>query len=731
MTQNQVSLLLAIFTFSLFLTVAKPHSHVLIDTYNRLRNSQIVFLLSLRFSIFSSIIVNALVFFPLFLRKEAGPFFAGTDGETLQIDNVNSHFFSNPLFGITNNALQGLGGNQQWIYNFKLDPGYQLLYRLGDQGFAASHWFWSSSLSVSILLLSHLLGLKKWLSLPTGLTIPFIFLSSNSFSLSLVFFLSPHNLYSMAIVNILIYLLISSSQTQHYYLHKLFGANLLFLYFVTLNPPYIVFAFPILLISLFSHLYLRRKNSLPLFQITFAICLQIILCGPFLAGIFLDSAAFVFSTNLMPLELYPKHATVLLNFDRKPSIFLYLIGIVSCINQILDWRRSHSRQTGDIIRAVLATLTLVLVIFNLFYAFLWWNNESLRKGLRPVYFEFFTWTFVLIFLFMLLGTMIDKMVHFFANSWLKIIPLLLVIMFCFNTSLITASNYERRVLPPPKIRYLQIDDYLKQIDYTNNSKFKGRLLLIYGDLEEEESTRKVLYEELGSDFLRTMSWSKRIPTLNEFGHHISPPSFVANQAAFVDKSRPIPRNQLIYNSYDPKLARLFGVRFILTTKPLAENNLRLELDLATSSKNLYLYEIPFRNSGILTPVSPQFIKQNQEVFTVIKESQFDPTNNFIVNRSDFDSSIILNRSIELQMSLIPGGYNISAKSRGNSIVVLPIEFSNCFKATQPNVKLIRVNGVFLGILFFQNLKSNLIFHHSIFTNTSCKLQNFIDSKHTN
>ena len=151
----------------------------------------------------------------------------------------------------------------------------------------------------------------------------------------------------------------------------------------------------------------------------------------------------------MPLELYPKHATVLLNFDRKPSIFLYLIGIVSCINQILDWRRSHSRQTGDIIRAVLATLTLVLVIFNLFYAFLWWNNESLRKGLRPVYFEFFTWTFVLIFLFMLLGTMIDKMVHFFANSWLKIIPLLLVIMFCFNTSLITASNYERRVLPPP------------------------------------------------------------------------------------------------------------------------------------------------------------------------------------------------------------------------------------------------------------------------------------------
>lgn len=666
------------------------------------------------------LLVHTLVFLPLFLRGKTGPFFAGTDGETMQLDNLLSHQFSYPILGITNNPLQGLGGNQQWIYNYKIDPGYQLLFHLGNRGFAASLWFWILALSISILLIVRMIGFKNWLATPSALIIPYLLLSSHSYTFTLIFLIAPHNLYTIAITNIIIYLLIRQPKTQLHYLVHLFLIHLFFLYLVLLNPPYIVFLFPILLFTLVYHVKERKETALNLIPILISILVQFLLCGPFLAGLFLDSAAFVFRDQLQPVEFNLKHASVLFNFDRKLSIILYVLGIIATIYFALSNKSSSTSRS-------LAKITISALCFNLIYGLSWLSLDSLRKGLRPLYFEFFIWSFTLIFLFALLGKFIDGFIHRIGKSELRILPLLLGFVLCVNSSLMTFSEHNRRFIPPKDIPV--IDNLLKQIELDKDYAFAGRLLVLFGNFSRQNELSKNLYEDIGTDFQRTMVWSKGIPTLNEFGHHISPASYLAIRTAFLDEDPIIRRNVLEYRLYNERLSSLFGIRFVISTQVLKSPDLELKAQLKTPRHHLFFYERTFIQSGILTPKFPIIVHDNNAAFSEIHKEAFNPANQFVVSHDALGSLEAYSVVFSSSFSIIPGGYRVSAKSNGVSILVLPIEFSNCFKSSSSKGELVRVNGAFLGVVFEKSIDVSLTYTNSPFTNPFCRIKNFLESKH--
>lgn len=671
-------------------------------------------------SIFFLLFIHTLVFLPLFWRGKTGPFFSGTDGETMQLDNLLSHQFSYPILGITNNPLQGLGGNQQWIYNYKIDPGYQLLFHLGDRGFAASIWFWILALSISIYLIVRTIGFNNWLAIPTALIIPHFLLSSHSYTFTLIFLIAPHNLYTIAITNIIVFLLIRQSKSQTHYFVQVSLANFFFLYLCLLNPPYIVFAFPILLLTLGYHIKVRIWSVRNLIPILISVLLQLVVCGPFIAGLFLDSAAFVFRDQLQPVEFNLKHASALFNFDRKLSIILYILGILSTIYFAISIKSA-------LITRTLARITIIALCLNLIYSLSWLGLESLRKGLRPLYFEFFIWSFTLIFLFALLGRFIDGFTNRIGKSELRILPLLLSFVICINGSLMTFSEHNRRIIPPKDIPV--IDNLLKQIELDKDYEFAGRLLVLFGNFSRQNEVSKNLYEDIGTDFQRTMVWSKGIPTLNEFGHHISPASYLAIRTTFLDEDPIIRRNVLEYRLYNERLSSLFGIRFVITTQVLNSPDLELKAQLKTSRHHLYFYEKTFTQSGILTPKLPIIVHNNDAAFSEIQKETFNPANQFVVSQDALGSLEAYSVVTSSSLSIIPGGYRVSAKSNGASILVLPIEFSNCFKSSSSKGQLIRVNGAFLGVVFKNSIDLSLTYMNSPFTNPLCRIKNYFESEH--
>jgi hypothetical protein len=74
-----------------------------------------------------------------------------------------------------------------------------------------------------------------------------------------------------------------------------------------------------------------------------------------------------------------------------------------------------------------------------------------------------------------------------------------------------------------------------------------------------------------------------------------------------------------------------------------------------------------------------------------------------------------------------GGFRITAESTGNSLLILPLEFSNCisvkvFSGKSPEV--MRVNGAFSGLLFYKTLDIKMVQKINIFENPYCMVENY-------
>ncbi len=666
--------------------------------------------------VFVIVSTHTAVFLPLFISEQKGPFFQGSDGETLQIDNRISHSFSYPMTGITVNPLQGMGGNQPWVYNYRLDPGYQLLYHLGDRGFAGSHWFWLIALSISILFLVNLIKIRPTFNIPISLMIPYILLSSSNFTFSQVFLIAPHNLYSIAIVNTLIYIFVRMAFMKSHFFKLLLIANFIFTYFVVLNTPYVIVALPILLISLATFFYMQRHSVNAIAIMACSVLAQAYFCIPYVIGLFLDSAAFVYRKNLDPVEKILKHISVLFNFERKLSILIFVCGFLAALYSCFN------RKNSDTTR-VLGLITVVAVSFNLFYGLLWFNNEELQKGIRPLYFEFFVWVLVLIYFLALLGEASVYISKLYLNSKLALLPLFMTFVLALNFLILTRTEYPRRVLPPSEFN--SFDKALDSIRIKKDTKFHGRLLLLYGDILKQQSTSKLLYQNLGTDFHRTMAWSKGIPTLNEFGHHISPSAYYATNEIFSNSESRMTRNILVYDKWDPKMGRLFGVKYVMSLSPVSDLDLKLNSRILLPQDTLFLYETSLADSGMSSPTKPLALKRIQSSISEIRNSSFDAKNNFLVSEPVLKSlPSNLESAFDLELTIIESGYSVFAKSDSYSVISLPIEYSNCFTLDQSDARLIRINGVFLGILFKDQLSARLTFKNGPFHNQFCRFRNF-------
>ena len=79
------------------------------------------------------------------------------------------------------------------------------------------------------------------------------------------------------------------------------------------------------------------------------------------------------------------------------------------------------------------------------------------------------------------------------------------------------------------------------------------------------------------------------------------------------------------------------------------------------------------------------------------------------------------------MSPIRGGLHVSGHSEGTSLVVLPQQFSNCLRARDQRVRLVRANLMMTGLIFSGDLDTDIDFDYGIFT-PNCRRADLADMK---
>jgi hypothetical protein len=235
--------------------------------------------------------------------------------------------------------------------------------------------------------------------------------------------------------------------------------------------------------------------------------------------------------------------------------------------------------------------------------------------------------------------------------------------------------------------------------------------------------RRKLADEFGNMFQLTDLWNSSIPTFEDYGHWLTKQMFMfdsdllASDDDFVDAKGHMTH---IYQ-FDPNILALLGVRYVVSdgtvTSPSATEVLREN----GISGSLRLYEIGNVNLGNLSPTE------------VVTAASYDDAVSRLRSLQGRDTVILLD-SPSLPTPLVPatdahltadkGGYHIRARSAGISILVLPVQFSHCWRlGAQPesNAVVFRANIVQTGIYFEGNLDADLRFAFGL-ANSTCRRQ---------
>src|SRR5262249_48305260 len=291
-----------------------------------------------------------------------------------------------------------------------------------------------------------------------------------------------------------------------------------------------------------------------------------------------------------------------------------------------------------------------------------------------------------------------------------------VVNFALNRSQAYARMYHERWPNEPALSRFFTDN----IGQSAGQPFRGSVMFWYPDYPA----------------LLTMAdgWARAIPTANEYSQLVTP------QALYFIHVLLKPDVRANLNWFQPggtyaesywTALQMFGVRyfvgysrfaladdfgFAVTTLPHAR--------IAEEPAAWNIYELPHPNVGNYSPTEVVTTGSGAEIMTILGQPEFDATRQAVL------STPIAERLVparEMRMSHTRSGLHVSGRSDGTSLVVLPQQFSNCLRARDERVRLVRANLMMTGLIFSGVLDTDIVFDYGIFT-PACRRADLADMK---
>ena len=220
-------------------------------------------------------------------------------------------------------------------------------------------------------------------------------------------------------------------------------------------------------------------------------------------------------------------------------------------------------------------------------------------------------------------------------------------------------------------------------------------------------------------------WYFNIPTLFTYNQVLSPAYFQMIRHFLAAPQDDHTRNIIILSRPNPDYLRLLGVRFVLTDAPMAADpHLAQRWTVPVSAnRRLFLYELSDVNLGDASPSQWDLAETAAQTAARLAEPDFDFRRAAVVHEPLPDELVPASGAA---LRLERGGFRLSARSAGTSLLVLPIQFSQCLEArpadggVPPTLR--RVNLMQTGVLFNGTLDIHLRLRFGPFHDPWCRLR---------
>jgi hypothetical protein len=304
------------------------------------------------------------------------------------------------------------------------------------------------------------------------------------------------------------------------------------------------------------------------------------------------------------------------------------------------------------------------------------------------------------------------------------ITAMLLISIILVVSIVKARKYSNFWYEPwsnePELR-----EYLgNKIGLRGDSQFRGSVMLHTGGLDEFLTLNNL--------------WVDAVPTINEYSQLVTPQAmYFIHQLFKRNVSNDLNWFLPWINSGNASFAVLFrtfralGVRYIGGYEPLHIPDIK-DFPSANFPRRQpgnppglwVIHEISDVNIGDYSPTEITTARSAAEIVAYLSNTNFDLVRQAVLSIEVHDRLV---PARDMKLSVIRGGLHVSGRSDGTSLVLLPRQFSNCLRAHDSRVRLVRANLIMTGVIFSGALDTNISFDFGIFS-PGCRRADLADTK---
>jgi hypothetical protein len=240
-----------------------------------------------------------------------------------------------------------------------------------------------------------------------------------------------------------------------------------------------------------------------------------------------------------------------------------------------------------------------------------------------------------------------------------------------------------------------------------------------------------LDDHYGNFFQELDLWAFNIPTFEEYGQWVTRQAYVfAGELLSSPGDRSDFRTLHIYK-LDTRLLQALGVRFLITDVRPGDPRLTLRArERAPAAGPIYLYELAEPNLATYSPTRPIRATTFAEALALIRQQE-DALRTAVVVFEDLSGPFLPARDARLRMER--DGFRITAESDGRSLLLLPLQFSRCFRMRPADpggdlagARLLRANAIQTLLAFQGRLDARVRFEFGLFGAAKCRLQDAQD-----
>jgi len=295
-----------------------------------------------------------------------------------------------------------------------------------------------------------------------------------------------------------------------------------------------------------------------------------------------------------------------------------------------------------------------------------------------------------------------------------------------------------------------IIDYLEpRIGVALDREFRGTVVFMptvydkdlkpYGVWRREPTfnyTRAYLGNDLGEYGLRYYN----IPTLDEITHNITPQFYLTVRELL---SRP--GIDVFERHYGGAITRLnepiltlLGVRYIIADYELPVGTERLAMPIPEGVREVFerekvlkspvrIYELHNPNLGNYSPIAVVGAETAKEAIVAMSRPDFDGRQTVVTDDASIPNNLV--SATWASMTVRRGGVALSASSAGQSVLILPVQYSHCWRIVSGGgATLFRANVMQLGVRFSGKLRVELQQIFGPFWQSGCRVEDATDAK---